>query len=122
MELRSLTVIASETHLEADLPVHPPTRKVAACAVLKNPLAARDPLADLAPLCELSFEAGTVLTRRALQALGGLEPRAYSKGAIVGTGGALEHGAAMIHVRIDLAVRRAFHRRGLPPALEQRRG
>jgi len=47
-----------------------------------------------------------VLTQRALEALGEIEPRAYGKGAIVGVAGDLEQGAAMIHVRVGLPIRR----------------
>jgi Amino acid synthesis len=110
MDIRSITVIDKETHREGGRAVAPPARKVAACAVLGNPLAGEGPEADLAPLVELSVEAGTLLTGRALDALPGLRPRAYSKGVIVGLGGALEHGAAMIHVRIGLAMRRGVGR------------
>lgn len=110
MDIRSITVIDRETRQEGGRAIAPPARKVAACAVLRNPLAGSDPEADLAPLVELSVEAGALLTERALQALGGREPRAYSKGVIVGLAGALEHGAAMIHVRIGLAMRRGIGR------------
>jgi hypothetical protein len=111
MDIRSITVIDKETHREGERAVAPPARKVAACAVLRNPLAGEGlEAADLAPLVELSVEAGTLLTGRALDALAGLQPRAYSKGVIVGLGGALEHGAAMIHVRIGLAMRRGVGR------------
>ena len=45
---------------------------------------------------------------RALDALGGRAPVAYGKGALVGEGGDLEQGAAMIHCRIGLAMRSAI--------------
>jgi Amino acid synthesis len=110
MDIRSITVIDKETHRESGRAVAPPTRKVAACAVLRNPLAGGDPEAGLEPLVEISVEVGTLLTERALDALSGLQPRAYSKGVIVGLGGTLEHGAAMIHVRIGLAMRKGVGR------------
>ena len=34
----------------------------------------------------------------------------YTKAALVGTGGDLEHGAAMIHPRLGMAMRRAIKR------------
>src|SRR6202008_2861092 len=43
---------------------------------------------------------------RAPASLAPLKPRGYGKGVIVGTAGDLEHGASMIHVRIDLAMRK----------------
>jgi hypothetical protein len=120
MDIKSLTVIDREIRREGGVAVDPPARKVAACAVLANPLAGAGPQADLSPLVELSVEAGTTLTARALQALGERRPRAYSKGVIVGTGGLLEHGAAMIHVRIGLAMRKGIGRgRALIPGTKK---
>lgn len=110
MEIRSITVIARETRLEGGLQLLRPTRQAAACAVLANPFAGADPRVDLTPLAELSVEVGRVLTEQALVALGEVEPRAYSKGVIVGTGGLLEHGAALIHMRLGLAMRRGVGR------------
>lgn len=81
------------------------SRRVAAAAVLDNPLAGSGATEDLAPLVELSVKAGEVLTARVLKALGPLKPRGYGKAALVGTAGELEHGAAMIHVRLGLAMR-----------------
>jgi hypothetical protein len=54
----------------------------------------------------LSVEAGEILTKRALVAQAPVSPRAYGKGALVGAAGDLEHGAAMIHARIGLPMRR----------------
>lgn len=114
MEVRSIVVIDHETHREAGRMVSPPTRKAAACAVFTNPLAGRGALDDLSCLVDLAAEVGAVLTERALRALGGLPPHAYGKAAIIGTDGDLEHGAAMIHVRLGLAMRRGA---GRGPAL-----
>lgn len=108
MELRSIVVIDQETQREAGRAVDPPTRKVAACAVLANPLAGRAAQDDLEELVDLSVEVGTILTARALSALGDREPSAYGKAVIVGTAGDREHGAAMIHVRLGLAMRRGI--------------
>ncbi|MBA2448526.1 MAG: amino acid synthesis family protein, partial [Chloroflexi bacterium] len=105
-EIRSITVIDHETHCEAGRGVDPPTRKVAAGAVITNPLAGRDARDHLEELVDLSVRVGAVLTERALRALGDRRPRAYGKAVIVGTAGDLEHGAAMIHVRLGLAMRR----------------
>ena len=57
---------------------------------------------------------GCALTARALAALAPLKPRGYGKAALVGSAGELEHGAAMIHVRIGLAMRQGA---GAGPAL-----
>jgi hypothetical protein len=112
VEIRQIVVVCHETWREAARAVAPPTRKVAACAVIANPFAGRPAQHDLAPLVDLSVEVGNLLTQRALQALGDREASAYGKAAIVGTAGDREHGAAMIHVRLGLAMRRGV-RRGL---------
>jgi len=114
MEIRSIVVIDQETTREAGRVVDPPTRKVAACAVIANPLAGRPAQDDLDELVALSVEVGTILTERALRALGDRKPSAYGKAVIVGTAGDREHGAAMIHVRLGLAMRRGI---GGGPAL-----
>ena len=110
-ELRQIVVIERETRIECGRAVHPATRQVAACAVFANPFAgcgAADP-SHLAILTDLSVEIGAELTARALQRFTtGSPPRAYSKGVIVGMRGDREHGAAMIHARLGLAMRRGL--------------
>lgn len=106
MEIRRVVLIEQETHRVGGRPVEHPSRQVAACAVLANPLARRGAEDDLEPLVALSVEAGSLLSERALQRLG-TRPTAYGKAAIVGTDGDREHGAAMIHVRLGLAMRQA---------------
>ena len=110
MDVRQIVVISDETWREAGRPVTPPTRKVAACAVIANPFAGRPAQDDLTPMVDLSVEVGTVLTERALQALGDCTPSAYGKAVIVGSAGDREQGAAMIHVRLGLAMRRGVGR------------
>lgn len=107
MEIRQIIVIEHQTRLLAARPVDPPARKVAACAVIANPFAGRAAQDDLSALVDLSAEVGATLTERALQRLDD-RPRAYGKAAIVGIAGEREHGAAMIHVRLGLAMRRGI--------------
>lgn len=106
MEVRRIVLIEQETHRESGRAVAPPVRQVAACAVLANPFAGRGAIDDLQPLVELSVEAGSLLAERALERLGA-RPTAYGKAALVGTDGDPEQGAAMIHVRLGLAMRKA---------------
>jgi len=108
VEIRRIILIDQETHREAGRDVSPPTRKVAACAVIANPLASRPAQDDLEEMVDLSVEVGALLTERAVRALGELKPSAYGKAALVGMAGDLEHGAAMIHVRMGLAMRRGI--------------
>lgn len=105
MQPRQIIVISQEVLSEGGRALKTPCRRVAACAVLHNPHAGKPAIDDFTGLVDLSVEAGELLTKRALEALRPLQPRGYGKGALVGTAGDLEHGAAMIHVRIGLAMR-----------------
>lgn len=107
MEIRQIIMIEHETCRQAGRPVDPPARKIAACAVIANPFAGRPAQDDLTTLVDLSAEVGMLLTERALRRLDA-RPSAYGKAAIVGSAGDREHGAAMIHVRLGLAMRRGI--------------
>ena len=106
MELRKISIFVEDILSEGGRKLMSPTRRVAACGVIRNPFAGKPPIDDFSELVDISVDAGEVLTQRALEALGEIEPRAYGKGAIVGAAGDLEHGAAMIHVRVGLPMRR----------------
>jgi len=112
MEMRKTVTFLEEISAEYGAPANPPLRRVATAAVFKNPLAGKSAGADLAPLIEASLELGVSLTKTALAALGGspAQLRSYTKAALVGTGGDLEHGAAMIHPRLGMAMRRTIRR------------
>lgn len=102
---RQVTVVSQDIYSEGGRDLAMPSKRVAACGVLRNPHAGKAPIDDFTGLVDLSVEAGKVLTARALEALAPLKPRGYGKAVIVGTAGDLEHGASMIHVRIGLAMR-----------------
>ena len=106
MELRKISIFVEDILTEGGRKLMSPTRRVAACGVIRNPFAGKPPIDDFSELVDISVDAGEVLTQRVLEALGEIEPRAYGKGAIVGVAGDLEHGAAMIHVRVGLPIRR----------------
>jgi hypothetical protein len=114
MIFRQITLISQDILSEAGRELTTPCRRVAACGVLHNPHANAPAIDDVTALVELSYRAGEVLTARALAALAPLRPRGYGKCALVGTAGDLEHGAAMIHVRLGLAMREGA---GRGPAL-----
>lgn len=123
MEIRQLVIIEQETWREAGRALATPVRKAAACAVLANPYANRPAMDDLTKLVDLSVEAGTILSERALRALGDPNPSGYGKAAIMGTAGDREQGAAMIHVRLGLTMRRAIGRGlALIPGVEKMAG
>lgn len=108
MEIREVHVTVQEVHRHAGRAVNPAARRVVACAVLRNPRAGSPALEDLGEFVDISVAAGELLTARALEALGGAKPVAYGKAALVGEGGDLEQGAAMIHCRVGLAMRKAL--------------
>ncbi len=106
MHIRRLVVIRDTIHYEGGLPALKPVTRVAACAVIQNPLAGRaeDDLSALIPYGE---ELGALLAREALAALPH-PPVAYGKAAIVGLDGDLEHAAAIIHPRMGRPMRAAI--------------
>ncbi len=87
---RSLTV---ETVYHEGGPVADrPLRLAAACAVVRNPFAGRyEP--DLMPFMAELRSLGTLLAEELVATLGKSQVEAYSKAAIVGVNGELEHGA-----------------------------
>jgi hypothetical protein len=112
MDIRKIVTFVEEIHSEYGAPANPPLRRVAIAAVFKNSLAGKPAGADLKPLIDISLELGVSLTKTALATLGAksAELRSYTKAAVVGTGGDLEHGAAMIHPRLGMAMRRTLKR------------
>jgi len=107
MNVRQIVLIDQEVLREGGRETATPTRRVAACAVVSNPFVGVV-LDDHSALVDLSVQVGTVLTEKALKALDGVKPCGYGKAALVGTAGDLEHGAAMIHVRLGLAMRKGI--------------
>lgn len=106
MQIRRLLVIRDTIHSEGGLPALRPVTRVAACAVIRNPLAggAHDDLSELIPIGE---ELGAILVREALAGLPH-PPVSYGKAAIVGLDGDIEHAAAIIHPRMGRPIREAI--------------
>ena len=122
--IRKLAVFVEETRREMDRPVDPPTRKAAAVAVIRNPLAGRY-AEDLSELIEIGAELGGLLGRRCVEALG-IAPQAaesYGKAAMVGEDGELEHAAAILHPALGKPLREAVDRgAALVPSSKKRGG
>ena len=110
MDLRKTVMFHEEINSEYGAPVNPPLKRVVVGAVFRNPLLGKQVGTDLKPLIDISNELGEMLTRRAVGLLGGAQLRAYTKGVIVGTSGDLEHGAALIHPRLGMAMRQTIRR------------
>ena len=96
MDIRRLLVVCDTINSEGGLPAIRPVTRVAACAVIRNPLAgvARDDLGEL-------------LVRKALAVLPNA-PVSYGKAAIVGLDGDIEHAAAILHPRMGKPMREAI--------------
>lgn len=122
--IRKLLTIVEETHREGGVEVRPPTRKVAAVAVIDNPSAGRAS-EGLTELTDLGEMLGGLLGERAVRALG-IAPEAvhsYGKAAIVGENGELEHAAAVLHPKLGAPLRRAVQRgAALIPSAKKRGG
>jgi hypothetical protein len=105
IEVRKYLTVVEEIFHEGGPRPTTPLRRAAIAAVLRNPYAGRyEP--DILPMMEALNPLGVSMARRLLAALGG-EAKAiegYGKGAIVGGGGELEHGA-LWHVPGGYAMR-----------------
>jgi hypothetical protein len=106
MDIRRLLLIKDVIFAEGGLPSMAPVTRVAACAVIANPLAGRA-LDDLGELIPFGVELGELLVQEALKALP-LPALSYGKAAIVGTSGDIEHGAAILHPLMGKPMREAI--------------
>jgi hypothetical protein len=106
MELRRLVLVKDVIHIEGGLRSVTPVTRVAACAIVANPLAGRA-VDDLSELIPFGAELGELLVREALASLN--KPVvSYGKAAIVGVAGDIEHGAAIMHPRMGKPMRDAI--------------
>src|SRR5262249_55731847 len=105
VDVRRQLLIRETIYSEGSLPALVPVTRVAACAIVRNPLAGRlqDDLSDLVPFGE---KLGEQLTKEAVAALPG-PAVSYGKAAIIGLDGDIEHGAAIIHPKMGRPMREA---------------
>ncbi len=94
ISVRKIQLTVDEIFHEGGPPAAEPLRRAAALAVIRNPYAGRyEP--DIQGLMEDLKPLGLDLSERLIEALGG-DPavvEGFGKGAIIGAGGELEHGA-----------------------------
>lgn len=104
--IRKIVTFLEETKIEGGRIVHPATRRVAVVAVIQNPYA-NTYVDDLSLLSDIGEELGSILTQRAVDALGitGAEVESFGKAAIVGEDGELEHAAAILHPKLGAPLR-----------------
>ncbi|MBT2304892.1 amino acid synthesis family protein [Variovorax paradoxus] len=92
IEIRKRSLTIETIHHEGGPPVAEPLKLAAACAVIRNPYAGRyEP--DLMPFMAELRTLGTSLATELVDVLGRDKVEVYSKAAIVGVNGELEHGA-----------------------------
>jgi hypothetical protein len=97
--LRKIVVSCEQVVRENGVRPARPAMRAVACAVVANPWVGTGPDRDLKPEAELlAPQLARLLTDRLLSLLGGADAiEAFGKGALVGTGGEIEHGGALIH-------------------------
>ena len=100
-----IVVVRDTVYSEGGLPAPRPVTRVAAIAVIANPMAGRAE-DDLGELVAFGEELGARLVAEAMRALPNA-PVSYGKAAIVGTGGDIEHAAAILHPRMGRPMREA---------------
>ena len=113
-----------EVHIEMGKPIHPPTRRALAMAVIENPFAGVY-AEDLDELITIGEELGGMLGKKCVQALGisPAQAQSYGKAAIVGEAGELEHAAAILHPKLGAPLRLAVEKgAALVPSSKKRGG
>lgn len=109
IEIRKVVTVVEEIRADGQKAVEKPYKKCAAIAVIKNPFAGRYE-EDLSTLTDFGEYLGGFLTKQAVAAMGINQDQAesYGKGAIIGTDGELEHGAAILHPKLGKPMREAL--------------
>ena len=106
MDIRRIVIVKDTIHAEGGLAAVEPVTRIAACAVIGNPLAGQ-PVDQLDALIPWGAELGEKLVQECLAGLP--HPAvAYGKAAIVGTSGDIEHAAALLHPRMGKPMREAI--------------
>lgn len=94
VKIRKIQVMVEDIHHEGGPPAATPYRRASIAAVIENPFAGAY-VEDIQPFMEDLRPLGLDMAQRLIDALGG-DPsvvEGYGKGAVVGTGGEVEHGA-----------------------------
>lgn len=95
LEIRRLLTQVDHKTFEAGKTADVPLRRVAVTAIIRNPWAGGY-VEDLSDGIKASAEVGEVLSKLALDAMGGLPPESYGKGGVVGLNGEQEHANALL--------------------------
>ena len=106
MEIRKIVMTREAVYVDGGRKAPRPATHAVAIAVLENPFAGRL-VEDLSPLFDLGAELGERLMPGLVKLLEG-PALAYSKAAIVGVLGELEHGHALVHPKLGKPMRAAL--------------
>ena len=102
-DLRKHVVLKETIRSEGGFPAATPVIRVAGLGVIANPFAGRS-VDDLSRLFDIGLELGEALMADMVPLLAG-PAVSYGKAAIVGAGGDLEHGHALLHPKLGKAMR-----------------
>jgi len=105
VEIRKTMIIKETIETDGFGKACNPITRVAALAVIRNPFAGHY-VEDLSSLFDMGGQLGQRLMGEIVEMLSG-PPASYGKAAIVGVGGELEHGGAMIHPKLGKPMRSA---------------
>ena len=105
MELRKIITARDTIHTDALGQPCDPVCRIAGMAIFKNPLSGLR-VDDLSPLFEIGAKLGEQLSATLVTELTG-PPVSHGKTALVGVGGEMEHGGAVIHPRLGAPLRAA---------------
>ena len=106
MEIRKIVMTREAVYADGGRKAERPACHAVAIAVLQNPFAGRF-VEDLGPLFEMGAALGERLMPDLVRLLEG-PALAYSKAAIVGALGELEHGHALVHPKLGKPMRAAI--------------
>jgi hypothetical protein len=122
--IRKYVTSLDETLVEMGRPVAPAVRRAVAMAVIENPYAGTYS-ESLDALIACGEQLGKTLSEKCLAALGAeaSEVESFGKAAIVGADGELEHGAALLHPKLGVAMRGVLNGgKALVPSAKKRAG
>ncbi len=103
--VRKILFVQERVFAESGAAVPEAITRVAGIAVIQNPFAGKNHVADLSSLFDVGKALGESLMPDVMKLLGGAPPHSYGKAAIVGVNGDMEHGAAIIHPRLGAPMR-----------------
>jgi len=122
--VRKYVTTLEECVIEMGKPLEPSIRRAVAMVVIENPYSGSYS-ENLDALIEFGEFAGKQLTENCLRALNvsPSEIESFGKGAIIGENGELEHGAALMHPKLGVAMRAVLGGgKALVPSAKKRAG